>query len=85
MTKSKAIIDNMLTAVQSSILPERVMKIPSRSIDPTMGRSGCLKKVMARRFLKHNYTHLQVSGVKRSVYLTQGLYSEIVWLLPLNS
>lgn len=76
---------DLMRKIPQPIKPKKVMRIRERNVDFGLGKIGILKRVMAKRFMKNGYTHVQLCGVVHETSISKGFYDECkVWIEPLK-
>lgn len=70
----------MTSRLPESQIPTRILRLRERNVDFTLGKNGVLKRVMGNRFVKNNYTHIQLGGVVRKASISRGMYHPMVWI-----
>ena len=64
-----------------SAFPKKIMRVRDRNVDFSIGKVGVLKRVMGNRFIKHNYTHVQLRGFVHQVNVSRGFFdAKIIWI-----
>lgn len=74
------LITSLTRRLPEAQIPAKILRVRERNVDFTLGKNGVLKRVMGNRFVKNNYTHIQLSGVVHKASISQGVYYPIVWI-----
>jgi hypothetical protein len=73
--------EGMTRRITMPIRPCKIMKVRERNVDFGLGKNGVLKRVMANRFKKHDYTHIQLRGEVRPASMSKAIFNQvIVWI-----
>lgn len=58
----------------------KILKVKQKSVIFDANGTKCLRYVIGNRFLKNDYTHVQIDGKIYPTNVTIGVFSPIVWI-----